>query len=305
MHRLIRTTFVTLVVLAGSSPSTAWAASQIRAIVNGDVVTSYDVAQRARLLPLFGQKGGEKAAMEELVDETLKLQEAKRLGLNIPDKQVDAAFASIGQDKKLNPTQLARELGRIGIEAATMKRWIKAQMTWRQLVQARVRREGQVKTSDIMAAMLEKKGSPNSITVSEYTLQQIIFVVPKGSSDALVAQRRREAESFRQRFAGCEGSLQQAKNLKGVVVKDLGRRDSSQLSGAQGDEIKGLEPGKTTRPLPGANGVELIAVCAKRDFQSNAAARTEVETQLKLAQAKEMGEEYLAKLRKTAIIKYR
>jgi len=305
MHRLIRTTFVTLVVLAGSSLSTAWAASQIRAIVNGDVVTSYDVAQRARLLPLFGQKGGEKAAMEELVDETLKLQEAKRLGLNIPDKQVDAAFASIGQDKKLNPTQLARELGRIGIEASTMKRWIKAQMTWRQLVQARVRREGQVKTSDIMAAMLEKKGSPDSITVSEYTLQQIIFVVPKGSSDALVAQRRREAESFRQRFAGCEGSLQQAKNLKGVVVKDLGRRDSSQLSGAQGDEIKGLEPGKTTRPLPGANGVELIAVCAKRDFQSNAAARTEVETQLKLAQAKEMGEEYLAKLRKTAIIKYR
>jgi peptidyl-prolyl cis-trans isomerase SurA len=185
-----------------------------------------------------------------------------------------------------------------------MKRWIKAQMIWKQLVQARVRREGQVKSSDIMAAMLEK-GSPEDITMTEYSLQQIIFVVPSGSSPSYVAQRRREAEGFRLRFPGCEGSVAQAKALKGVVVKDAGRRDTTQLKGPQGDEIKETEAGKTTRPFQSESGIELVAVCSKRDFKSNAAARTEVESQLKLEQAKELGQDYLKELRDAAVIQRR
>lgn len=282
----------------------AGAQSSIRVLVNGDIITSYDIGQRARLLPLFGNKGGEKAATEELIDETLKLQEARKRGLRVPDEQVDASFAGMGKDRKLSPKQLASELGRIGIAADSMKRWIKAQMIWQRLVQARVRREGQVKSSDIMAAMLEK-GGPEDITMTEYVLQQIIFVVPGGSSKDYVAQRRREAEGFRLRFPGCEGSLAQAKTLKGVVVRDFGRRDSTQLKGPQGDEIKTTELGKTTRPFQSDSGIELVAVCSKRDFKSNAAAVSEIESQLKFEQAKVLGEDYLKELRDAAVIQRR
>jgi peptidyl-prolyl cis-trans isomerase SurA len=177
-------------------------------------------------------------------------------------------------------------------------------MVWQQLVQARVRREGQVKSSDIMAAMLEK-GTPEDITVTEYLLQQIIFVVPSGSSKDYVAQRRREAEGFRLRFPGCEGSVAQAKTLKGVVVKDAGRRDTTQLKGPQGDEIKSTETGKTTRPFQSESGIELVAVCSRRDFKSNAAARSEVESQLKFEQAKTLGQDYLKELREAAVIQRR
>jgi peptidyl-prolyl cis-trans isomerase SurA len=284
-------------------PSIA-AQTSIKVVVNGDIITSYDIAQRTRLLPLFGRKGGEKQATEELIEETLKFQEARRLGLRIPDRQIDAIFASMGQDKKLSEQQLTRELAGIGIDADTMKRWIKAQMTWRELVQAKVRHEGKIKTQDIMSAMLEK-GDPNSLTQTEYRLQQIIFVVPSGSSKNYVAQRRREAESFRLRFPGCENSIAQATALKGVVVQNMGRRESNELRGNQGDEIKKTEVGKTTRPFVTDKGVELIAVCGKRDFQSDSAVRAEVETQLKLEQAKEMGQEYLQELRDKAIIQYR
>jgi peptidyl-prolyl cis-trans isomerase SurA len=292
-----------LLWLAASFVS-AGAQSSIRVLVNGDIITSYDISQRARMLPLFGAKGGEKAATDELIDETLKLQEARKRGVRVSDEQVDATFASMGKDRKLSAKQLANELSRVGVAADSMKRWIKAQMIWKQLVQARVRREGQVKSSDIMAAMLEK-GSPEDITMTEYSLQQIIFVVPSGSSPSYVAQRRREAEGFRLRFPGCEGSFAQAKALKGVVVKDAGRRDTTQLKGAQGDEIRETETGKTTRPFQSESGIELVAVCSKRDFKSNAAARTEVESQLKLEQAKELGQDYLKELREAAVIQRR
>jgi peptidyl-prolyl cis-trans isomerase SurA len=287
--------------LVVSSPSQA---ASIEVVVNGDIITSYDVAQRTRMLPLFGIKGGEKQATEDLIDETLKFQEAERLRFEVPDRQIDAMFAAMGKDKQLSPDQLARELGRIGIDADSIKRWIRAQITWRELVQAKVRHDSQVRTEDVMAAMLEKQNQ-ESMTQTEYRLQQIIFVVPGGSSNSYVAQRRREAEGFRLRFPGCENSLAQAKGLKDVVVRDLGRRESSELKGPQGDEIKNTETGKTTRPFESEHGVELIAVCARRDFQSNSAIRAEVETQLKFEQANEIGEDYLKELRDKAIIQYR
>lgn len=296
-------TLALLAVLIGwTLPASAQ--SSIRVLVNGEVVTSYDISQRARLLPLFGNRGGEKAATDELIDDVLKLQEAKKRGIAVSEAQVNGAYANLGKERNLSSKQLDTELNRMGIAPETMKRWIKVQMTWQQLVQARVRREGQVKTSDIMSAMLEK-GGPDEITVTEYILQQIIFVVPSGSSSNAFAQRRREAEGFRQRFPGCEQSLALAKNLKGVVVRDAGRRDTTQLRGAQGDEIKATEEGKTTRPFQSENGIELFAVCSKRDFRSNAGARTEVENKLRLEQAKSLGEDYLKELREAAVIQRR
>lgn len=296
-----------LVAVVGAAglgvPSSSQAAS-IKVIVNGSIITSYDVAQRTSLFPLFGVKGGEKKAIEDLIDEALKLQEAERLRFNVPEAQVNAMFAGMGKEKGLSPDQLARELGRIGINADSIKRWIKVQITWRELVKAKVRHDTEVRTEDVMAAMLEKKNE-NKVTQTDYRLQQIIFVVPGGSSKNYVAQRRREAEGFRIRFPGCENSLAQAQGLKDVVVRNLGRRESGQLRGPQGDEIRNTETGKTTRPFVSEKGVELIAVCSRQDFQSDSAIRNEVENELKFEQAKELGEEYLKELRDKAIIQYR
>jgi len=303
LGRCLIATAIVAASLAVSLPADA-AQSSIKVVVNGDIITSYDIAQRTRLQPLFGRKGGEKKATEDLIDDTLKIQEARKRGLSIPDARVDAVFASMGKEKNLSADQLAQELGRVGINAGAMKFWIKVQMTWRELVQAKVRHEGQVKTEDIMTAMLEK-GDPESMTQTEYRLQQIIFVVPGGSSKNYIAQRRREAEGFRLRFPGCESSLAQAATLKGVVVHSLGRRETLELRGAQGDEIKRTEVGKTTRPFQTDKGIELVAVCSKRDFQSNSAVRAEVETQLKLEQAEQLGEDFLKEIRDKAIIQYR
>jgi peptidyl-prolyl cis-trans isomerase SurA len=301
------TAVLLLVAVVGAAglgvPSSSQAAS-IKVIVNGSIITSYDVAQRTSLFPLFGVKGGEKKAIEDLIDEALKFQEAERLRFNVPEAQVNAMFAGMGKEKGLSPDQLARELGRIGINADSIKRWIKVQITWRELVKAKVRHDTEVRTEDVMAAMLEKKNE-NKVTQTDYRLQQIIFVVPGGSSKNYVAQRRREAEGFRIRFPGCENSLAQAQGLKDVVVRNLGRRESGQLRGPQGDEIRNTETGKTTRPFVSEKGVELIAVCSRQDFQSDSAIRNEVENELKFEQAKELGEEYLKELRDKAIIQYR
>jgi peptidyl-prolyl cis-trans isomerase SurA len=278
--------------------------SSIPVLVNDQPITRYDITQRAALMRVAGIQGGEKAATDELIDETLKMYEAAKRGVQVADRRVDAAYAAIAQNLKMTPDQLTKALASQGIDDTSLKKRLRAQMTWEQLVLRRAQLTTQVKTADVTQALLAK-GDPEGMRATEYLLQQIVFVVPSGSPSGLYAQRRREAEAFRARFPGCDNSLEQAKQLRGVVVKDIGRRDASQLSGPEGETVQKTPAGKTTPPRQTDQGVELIAVCATREIRSTAIVRAEVQNELFLKQSEDLGKDYLQELRDRAIIEYR
>ena len=96
-----------------------------------------------------------------------------------------------------------------------------------------------------------------------------------------------------------------AQKLRGVVVKDMGRRDSTQLEGPDGEAIQKVPAGKTAPAVQTKQGIEIVAVCATRDIQSTSAARADVENSLYLKQAEGLGKDYLKELRDRAIIEYR
>ena len=279
-------------------------ASSIAVLVNETPITNYDISQRQKLMALGGAKTSSKIATDELIDDALEMYEGRKRGVKAPEDRVQGAFASIAQNLKMNPDQLTKALASRGIEASTLKQRLRVQLTWQYLVQQRTQSKAQVKSQDVTTALMAK-GDPNQMTLNEYMLQQIVFVVPKSSPAALYAQRRREAEAFRQRFQGCDQSLAQAQQLRGVVVKDIGRRDATQLSGPEGEDIKKTEVGHTASPSQMDQGIEVIAVCSIKQVQSTAAARAEVTNSLYSNQAKDLGKDYLDELRKAAIIEYR
>jgi peptidyl-prolyl cis-trans isomerase SurA len=278
--------------------------SSIPILVNDVPITSYDIQQRTRLMRLGGGKGNEAMAQDELINETLEMLEAQRRGVNVPQGQVNDAFGQIAGRLKMSPAQFTQALGSQGVAAETLKKRLEAQIAWSQLVQQRTLQKASIKSEDIDAALTEK-GDPSKLTIGEFTLQQIVFVVPSGSSAGTYTQRRNEANAFRQRFPGCDKSLDAAKQLRGVVVKDIGRRDSTQLTGPAGEAIQKTPVGKTTAPAQTDQGIELIAVCAQRNIQSTSAARNEVENNLYIKQAEGLGKDYLKELRDRAIIEYR
>ena len=81
---------------------------------------------------------------------------------------------------------------------------------------------------------------------------------------------------------------------------------SDELDGPDGKEIKATPAGQTTRPIKSDSGIELIAVCKTRTLDTNAAARSpRPKNKLMLEQNKDLGKEYMAELRKKAVIEYR
>ena len=162
LTRFIARAFVAIVIGMAATPS--FSASSIRVKVDDQPITSYDIAQRARLLQMTGVPGGQKAATDELIDETIQFIEAAKMGVAISDARVDGAIEEIATRVKMTPQTLAKALSQEGIDIATLRRRIKAQMVWAQLVQMRTRMKGtSAKSSDVTAQMFAESGGPGEI----------------------------------------------------------------------------------------------------------------------------------------------
>ncbi|TIX18917.1 MAG: peptidylprolyl isomerase, partial [Mesorhizobium sp.] len=210
-------------------------ASTIKYVVNNIPITTGDIAHRAAFLKLQHKKGD---AGQEMIDQTLRLAEAKRLGIRITDAQVDAAYQRFATTNKMQLKQLDGIMAQSGVTKEHFKDFIRTQMAWNQALAARYRsgEGGAVTEQDAVRRMLDKGGSKP--TAMEYMLQQVIFVVPASERSATLAKRKREADAMRARFNGCNTTREFAKGLIDVTVRDLGRVLAPQLPADWADQIK-------------------------------------------------------------------
>jgi peptidyl-prolyl cis-trans isomerase SurA len=150
--------------------------------------------------------------------------------------------------------------------------------------------------------MMEKGGGTKP-SATEYLLQQVIFVVPAAKRGAILGARKREAESMRSRYNGCDGTVAFAKGLKDVTVRNLGRVLAPELPPEWAEFIKKTSEGNATPVRETDRGVEFIGICRAREvsddkvsqllFQSEGGAEK---------QASELDKKYVQELRDKAQI---
>ncbi len=286
----------------------AQAATSIKVVVNDQPITSYDIDQRARLIRLTARKSAgvsRRMAQEELIDERLKAQEAKRRGVTVSEAQVNDAYANIARRTKMSASQLSKALRQSGVNPDTLKQRIRMEMIWLNVVRSRFRSQVKISEQDVLAEMLKQdKGTDESKTL-EYTLTQIIFVVPKNSSGSFKSRRKQEANQLRNRFTSCEDGVKLAEGLKEVVVKPVGVRMAPELPEKLSKLLADVEVGRLSRPLETPNGIEAYAVCKKREISSNLELRSEIESELRNKEGRMLSRRYIRDLRRDAVIEYR
>jgi peptidyl-prolyl cis-trans isomerase SurA len=277
----------------------ALAQSEIRAIVNGEPITTYDIQNRAKLMRAMGASANERAVLELLIDEHLMLQEAERRNAGVGDEEVQAEFARRAANANLSPAQFEQAMRGAGIDPATFRRFLRANMGWNEIVRSRVRGSLNVTDEEVAEALGERTAEGADAATHEYMLQQILFV---GGAEAAM---RSKANAFRAAFQGCDHSLQQAAGAVGVVVKNPVRREEGQLSATLREQLKGLDVGGITQPEATAEGVQLVAVCAKTEIRGQTQAAEEVRDELVNEEGELLARRYLRDLRADAVIEYR
>jgi len=293
-----------LVAVAVSAPGAAAHAQQIVVIVNGDPITALDIEQRSKLTQLSTHKApGRQEVLDELINEKLKVREAKKFGLEISSSEIDSAYATMAGRMRLTADQLTEQLAKSGIHVATLKARIKADLTWPQLVRGRYSSSLQIGDKDILTAMDSKSSDAVGY---DYTLRPILFLVPSGSPEPLVESRKREAEALRNRFQDCDTGIAFARALKDVAVRDQVIRSSADIPPELRKVLEGVEVGRLTAPEVTKFGVEMFAICAKKESAAdNTPGRRQVRESIMAQRYEERSKAYLQELRRGAMLEYK
>ena len=293
--------------LAWAVPSSPAAAQQVIMLVNGDPITSYDVEQRTRFLQLATRKTPTRQeVIDELIDEKIKLQLPKRFdfGGTSLDNEVDNNIKNMARRVHQTPKEFAAQLANAGVQIDTLKSRVKAEIIWTQVIRGKFQSSFQFNEQEILQELETRK--QNDEAGYDYSLRPILFVVPRGSPQATIEARRREAEALRLRFQSCVEGISFARALTGVTVRDEITRSSADLPPPLREILDKTEVGRLTQPELTQNGIELFALCSKKPSSGDntpgkRAAREELYSRKFQAKSKQ----YLKELRGQAYIVYK
>ncbi len=279
-------------------------AQMVVVLVNGDPITTYDIEQRTKLIHLSGGKTPTRqAVIDELIEEKLKLQLLRRYVIDTIDTEVNNAFANMARRMRLSPQQFTENLAKQGISATGLKSRIKAELIWGQVIRGKFQSSFQFADKDILAKLEAKGEKPPA--GHDFTLRPILFVAPKATPQVLEAKRK-QAEALRARFTDCQTGIAIARGMPEVAVRPPVVRSSADLPAPLRDLLEKTEIGKLTPPETTAQGIELFALCGKKESDAeNVPGKREVREQLVQEQYQRRSKEYMKELRSQAMIEYK
>ena len=162
-------------------------------MVNGEPITNYDIEQRTKLDFLTThKKPTRQEVINELIDEKVKIKEAKKFGVDPTASDIDQSYAAMSSRMRITPDQLTKSLESQGIRPDTLKARIKAEMVWGSLVRGRFKESLQVGEKDVAAAVQAKAANKPQTESFEYQMQPIVLIVPRGSAPARSKRGRRK-----------------------------------------------------------------------------------------------------------------
>jgi peptidyl-prolyl cis-trans isomerase SurA len=297
--------FLACVIAAAALCAPQAARAQVVVIANGSPITELDIAQRSKLIATSTRKTPTRQeVINELIDDRLKISKAKYYGLDVGDKEVDAAFENMAQRQRLTPAQFGQMLDRSGISPAALKARLKAQLIWSQLVRGRFGSTLQVGEADVANAM-RSSNEQETVAGYIYTLYPITVIIPSGSSPGVADAKRREAENLRGRFVSCDAGIRLARALRDVAVREPVTRNSADLPEQLRDVLARLEIGRLSAPEATPQGWQMFALCGKKESAADSPAKKEMREKLYNERYEAESKKFLDDIRKSAMIEYK
>ncbi|MBH5396800.1 peptidylprolyl isomerase [Bradyrhizobium sp. CNPSo 4010] len=303
VFRLLLAIGAGLMLTALPSPSRA---QNIVVMVNGDPITDFDIEQRTKLDQLSTQKTpSRQEVINELIDDKVKLKEGKKYGVDPGVSDINQSYEGTAQRMRITPDQLTKSLESKGIRPETLKSRMKAEMVWGSLVRGRFKEKLLVGERDVAQAVQAQTGDKLQVEGTEYKMQPIVLIVPRGSSAAFLETRKKEAESYRARVGSCEEANSLFRSTPNATIRDAVTKTTAELPEPLRKVLDDTPIGHMTAPEMTKNGIEMVVLCSRKPTMIDTPKKREVREKMYLEKYEKTQKAYLDELRKAAMIEYR
>jgi peptidyl-prolyl cis-trans isomerase SurA len=215
-------------------------------------------------------------ALDQLIEEKLMLQAAKKLKIVVTDKDVNARLSAMAKagKAKLTVKQFMGQFSRHGVNPRTVRHKIKAKIAWAQVVR-------KVYGSRVQQAVSTTTSTTQGKGTETVDMLVLRFALTSNSQKA-IAQRRQDALNVRKRFSSCKTLPALLKGVKGVSMKTVRKAKLTSFQGVQHAAIKNAQAGQMTPPSIRGRFLESYAICAKDKAVATGKTKKLTNTQQKL-----------------------
>lgn len=240
------------------------------AIINGEIVTGTDVEQRLALI--VSANGGKIDAEEKerlrmqvlrnLIDETLQIQEAKASDVPADDAQVEATYERVAtQNFGQKPEAMDAYLARIGSSAASLKRQIRGELAWQNLLRRNVQPFVNVSEGEVQESLARLQASKGT---DEYRIGEIFLAATDVNKAQVFANAEKIVEQLKQGGSFVAYARQYSQASTAAVGGDLGWIRLAQLPSELAAAAGTMAPGQLAGPVEIRGGFSILYLIDKR-----------------------------------------
>ena len=240
------------------------------AIVNDFVITGTDIDQRVALVTAASENDIpeeelarlRRQVLRNLIDETLKIQEATNLELPVEAAQVDQRYAQLAaQNFGQNPEAMDQYLQSIGSSPAALKRQITGELAWQNALRRNVTPFVNVSEEEVNE-LLERLEADRG--KDEYRLGEIYLSATSENREAVMQNAHQIVDQLQQGGSFVAYARQYSEASTAVVGGDTGFLRIGTLPGPMAEAVQQMQPGQLVGPLEIPGGFTIMYLIEKR-----------------------------------------
>lgn len=262
-----------VILVAGTvSASAQTTLMRIAAVVNDDMVSVYDLETRLRMVLITAgipdteenRQRETPAVLRQLITETIQVQEARRLNLDVTTEEIRSAVREIERRNGMPEGGLIRELRQQGVDLSTYLQQLRANIAWGKVLRTQLAPQIRVSDEEVEAVQqrLQEQGD-----LLRYSLSEIFLPVDSAAQDEPV---RRTAERLMTQIErGVEfGSLarQFSQSSTAATGGDMGELFLSQVDPALRPAVEQMRSGQAMGPIRTVSGYYILFLRARRSL---------------------------------------
>ena len=245
----------------------------IAAVVNDEMISVLDINSRLTLaialarLPNTNETRRRLApqALRNLIDDKIKLQEAKRLNIEVSQTEINGALADTERRNGIKPGKLQEMMERMGIDKTVIMEQMESQVSWLKTINNQFRRSVTITDKDIDGLISETNKRVGQL---EYLVSEIFLPVERPErlqEVSILANRLIQEIKAGANFGAVAQNFSQSPTA--AVGGSLGWTTVDHLPGEIGAVIKTMQPGQISDPLRSLDGVYIVTMVNKRQIE--------------------------------------
>jgi peptidyl-prolyl cis-trans isomerase SurA len=243
---------------------------RIAAVVNEDAVSGYDLDARLNIVIATSNLPNQPEVRQRLapqilrtlIDETLKLQEAKRVGAVVGNEDIAQGVERLERRNNMRPGALNTAFKQAGLDWDSLVRQIRAEVAWVKAIQMSMGPRISVSEEDV--ALYEQQLRRN-IGQPEYLVADIFLPVDTASQDAEVqAAAQRMIDQMRQGANFAALAQQFSRGATAQHGGDLGWVGPGDVDQEILQALRAMQPGNLSTPVRTFGGYHILLLREQR-----------------------------------------